>query len=169
VRLRTTCRHGRLTEGLRRFSEERLGRLSRFVDEPASAHLILVAGRTRHEAELVVRSPLGHFSGAGAAREARAAIGLVAERVEKQLRRERRRRTDGRRLTTRPVPRRLAPEAPAEPHAEVETVATLAHAEARAQLPPGPQAHLLYRERRTGALHILRRLPGGGTRVNRIA
>ena len=52
MRLRTTCRHGRLAEGLRRFVEERLGRLARFVDEPANAHLILVAGPKRHEAEL---------------------------------------------------------------------------------------------------------------------
>ena len=169
MRLRTTCRHGRLAEGLRRFSEERLGRLARFVDEPASAHLILVAGRARHEAELVVRSPLGHFSGAGAAREARAAIGLVAERVEKQLRRERRRRTDGRRPPVRPAAGRRAPEPPAEPHAEVETVAILSFAEARAQLPGARGAFLLYRDRRAGALHILRRLPDGSAQVNRIA
>ena len=88
--LRTPRRPGPVAEGLRRFSEERLGRLARFVDEPASAHLILVAGRARHEAELVVRSPLGEFTGTGAAREARLAIGLVAWQI--RVRRDRRHR-----------------------------------------------------------------------------
>jgi putative sigma-54 modulation protein len=86
MRIHVTSRHARPTPAVRRYLDERLGRLERFA--PAGeAHVILDVQKNRHVAEILLRVKGKELIAREESHEARASIDAAAERLERQLRR----------------------------------------------------------------------------------
>ena len=92
-----TCRQTRLTPALRQFAEEKLTRLERYLDKDREVHMVLTVEKHRHQAEMTINSARRHFAGTAITDDLYSAIGLVLDKMGKQLRRDKRRRTDKRR------------------------------------------------------------------------
>ncbi len=95
--IRFTCRQTRLTPALRQFAEEKLSRLQRYLDADSEVHIVLSVEKHRHQAEMMLNSARRLYTGTAITDDLYAAIGLVLEKMEKQLRRDKRRRSDRRR------------------------------------------------------------------------
>jgi putative sigma-54 modulation protein len=98
-----TCRQTRLTPALRQFSEEKLARLERYLDKDREVHMVLTVEKHRHQAEMTINSSRRHFASTAITDDLYTAIGLVLDKMGKQLRRDKRRRTASRRHDPRPV------------------------------------------------------------------
>jgi len=98
-----TCRQTRLTPALRQFAEEKLARLERYLDKDREVHMVLTVEKHRHQAEMTINSARRHFGSAAITDDLYTAIGLVLDKMGKQLRRDKRRRTASRRHDPRPV------------------------------------------------------------------
>jgi putative sigma-54 modulation protein len=103
MKVHFTCRHTRLTPTVRSFTEEKIERLSRFLDEGTEIHVVLAVEKHRHQAEMLINSTRRHFAGTAITDDLYSAVGLVVDKLEKQLRRDKRRRTDRRRREARGV------------------------------------------------------------------
>ena len=90
-----TARHGSIPDSVRRHTEERLQRLSRFERRPSHAHIYYEAEGPllRAEAHITVAGG-GSIIAAGEADNLRAAVDIALERAERQLKRERERLRD---------------------------------------------------------------------------
>ena len=55
MRVRFTCRQTRLTPALREFTQEKLQRLDRYLDENAEVHVVLTVEKRRHPRQDVLR------------------------------------------------------------------------------------------------------------------
>lgn len=98
--IRFTCRQTRLTPALRQFAEEKLSRLQRYLDADSEVHMVLSVEKHRHQAEMTINSARRLFTGTAITDDLFTAIGLVLEKLEKQMRRDKRRRSDRRRQET---------------------------------------------------------------------
>jgi putative sigma-54 modulation protein len=87
MRLDITGRHLAVTAATRKFAEERLAHTVRLLNNSAiSAHVALSKERGRVHAEVDVHVKRDHFlHGKGTGSDPQAAIGLAAERVERQV------------------------------------------------------------------------------------
>jgi putative sigma-54 modulation protein len=99
--IKFTCRQTRLTPALRQFAEEKLARLERYLDKDREIHVVLTVEKHRHQAEMTINSSRRHFASAAITDDLYTAIGLMLDKMGKQLRRDKRRRTDWRRQDTR--------------------------------------------------------------------
>ena len=106
MRIHFTCRRTSLTPKLREFAEERIERLKRYLEEDCEVHVVLSVEKDRHEAEMMISSGRRQFTGAAITQDLYTSLLLVLEKMQKQLRRDKRRRTD-RRRRTRAVRERL--------------------------------------------------------------
>ena len=97
-----TCRNVQLDDRLRAFIEQKLQKVMKFVEEPIEVKVILDIEKHRHIADLHISHRLGV---AKAAEETDGnlfdAINLAVDRVEKQVRRSRKKRVDKRRRADR--------------------------------------------------------------------
>lgn len=95
-------RHVELNDRIRDFTEDKLAKVLKFLDEPVEIRLALERERHRHLADLHI----SHRFGALQAHEAHAdlfdVVNLVVDKVEKQARRERKKFLDKRRRAGRP-------------------------------------------------------------------
>ena len=96
-----TGRHYTLDDEIRQYSEKKLEKLEKFVDEPVEAHLILEIEHERAVAELVVYHRHGTLQATQEAEEMKDAILAVIETVTKQARRSRQKFQDKRRRAQR--------------------------------------------------------------------
>lgn len=87
-----TARHGSIPDSVRRHTEERLQRLTRFERRPSHAHIYYDGDGARRRAEAIITvAGGGSFIAAGEASTLRAAVDIALERAERQLKRERER------------------------------------------------------------------------------
>ena len=129
-----TCRNTRLTAALRVFTEEKLERLSRYLDEDSEVHVIMSVQKHHREAEMVISSLLRSFTGTAMTDDLFAAVGLVVDKLEKQLRRDKRRRADRRRRNSRSARKRVLAGSSRDGKSH-RTVLPLVHSEAHAAKP----------------------------------
>jgi putative sigma-54 modulation protein len=101
MKVHFTCRRTSLTPAIRSFAEEKIERLSRFLDEGSEIHVVLAVEKHRHQAEMMINSSRRHFAGTAITEDLYSAVGLVLEKIEKQLRRDKTRRADRRRRSVR--------------------------------------------------------------------
>lgn len=73
-----------VTPALREFAEDKLRKLTKLLDGPLEAHVVLAIEKHRHLAEIQVKSRHGVFSGACESGDLYASIGDVAEKLERQ-------------------------------------------------------------------------------------
>ena len=101
MKVTTTARHCELDTDVRTFVQQRMERLQRYFRDPndlMEAHVVVVAEKYRHAAEVTLKLRLGEFVGREQADDPRTAVDLAAGRIEAQIRREKGKRQDRKRL-----------------------------------------------------------------------
>jgi putative sigma-54 modulation protein len=86
MQIHTTARHFELDPEDRLFAQERLSKLTRFARDLQEAHLVVTAEGFRHSAEITLRLKRHDMVSREESVEARLAIDLAADHLEKQLR-----------------------------------------------------------------------------------
>ena len=86
MQISTTARHCELDPEVRWFAQQRLDKMGRFARDIQEAHLIITAEGYRHSAEITLKLRRGEMVSHEVAVEARTAIDLALDRLEKQLR-----------------------------------------------------------------------------------
>ena len=97
MQVSVTGRHYEVTPALRTYLDARIDRLQRYDDNIQSAHVTLSTEKHLQRAELVVRIDGKEFTSKEAAEDMYSAVDRVSDKVEKQLRRHKDRRTTARR------------------------------------------------------------------------
>ncbi|MFQ5988526.1 MAG: ribosome hibernation-promoting factor, HPF/YfiA family [Candidatus Methylomirabilales bacterium] len=82
-----TGRNLEMTEALRRYAEEKVGRLQKYVDKITSAHIILSLQKYRQIAEVTLRVRDLTIRGEESTEDLYSSIDLVMEKLERQLQR----------------------------------------------------------------------------------
>lgn len=95
------ARNFELDETLREYAASKLGKLSRFLDDPVEVKVTLVQEKYRQIAELHVAHRHGLLQAVGETEEMRDTINLVVDKLEKQARRSRKKFKDKRRRADR--------------------------------------------------------------------
>lgn len=94
-------RNFKLDDHLRDYAASKLGKLSRFLDEPVEVKVTLEQEKYRQIAELHVAHRHGLLQATGETEEMRDTINLVVDKIEKQARRSRKKYKDKRRRADR--------------------------------------------------------------------
>ena len=94
-------RNFELDDRLRDYAASRLGKLTRFLDEPVEVRVTLEQEKYRQIAEVHVTHRHGLVQAAGETEEMRDTINLVMDKLEKQARRSRKKFKDKRRRADR--------------------------------------------------------------------
>jgi len=96
-------RNVKLTDDLRTYTEDKMARAIRFLEEPMEIRLILEAKGHRQIADLQVHHKFGDLQAEEETSSLRDAIHEVIEKIEKQARRSRKKFLDKRRRSDRQV------------------------------------------------------------------
>jgi putative sigma-54 modulation protein len=80
-----TGRNLEVTEALRRYAEEKVGRLQRYLERITSAHIILSVEKYRQVAEVTLRVRDLTIRGEESSEDLYASIDLVVEKLERQV------------------------------------------------------------------------------------
>jgi len=82
-----TFRGTRPTDALRDYAEDKLEKVTKYLEEPISAHVVLEVVKDRHRAHVTINSHGTICQGEKTTRDLYSAIDGMMDRVEKQLRR----------------------------------------------------------------------------------
>ncbi|HZY30662.1 MAG TPA: ribosome-associated translation inhibitor RaiA [Candidatus Methylomirabilis sp.] len=85
MQITVTGRNLEITEALRRYAEEKVARLQKFVDQITSAHVILLIEKYRQIAEVTLRVRDLTIRGEESSDDLYCAIDLVADKIERQI------------------------------------------------------------------------------------
>lgn len=110
MRIEITGRHIDITPAIRDFTEDKLKKLERWIDEILETHVVLSVEKHRHIAEIVLRARTRTFTGTDATGDMYASIGNAADKIEKQARKLKDKFT-ARRKHSRPAARTALPDA----------------------------------------------------------
>src|SRR3970040_2626305 len=84
MQISLTGRNLEVTEALRRYAEEKVGRLQRYLERITSAHIILSVEKYRQVAEVTLRVRDLTIRGEESSEDLYASIDLVVEKLERQ-------------------------------------------------------------------------------------
>lgn len=169
MRLDITGRHFTVTAATRTFAEQRLAHTTRLLNNSAvSAHVALVKERGRVRAEIDLHVKREHFlHGAGTGVDPAAAIGMAAERIERQVEKLKG-RWSGRRRRTPDVVEGGTPARPSAPpngrriiRARRYAVKPMSIEDAAAEIGDGDDAVIVFRNSASDAVTVLYRRPDG--------
>jgi putative sigma-54 modulation protein len=90
-----TGRNIEITPALRSFTEKKLAKLGRYLDGITEAHVILRVEKHRQSAEIIVSSRRAKLSGSETTADLYASIGKVLEKLERQAKKLKEKRTWG--------------------------------------------------------------------------
>ena len=96
-----TGRNIDITPGIRDYADDRLHKLEKLLDGPTEAHVVLFVEKHRHVAEVQLKSRVGVFSGQEETGDLYASINEAIDKVERQIRRHKDKRTSRRRDSPR--------------------------------------------------------------------
>ena len=85
MQIAITGRNLEITEALRRYAEEKVARLQKFVDQITSVHVILMIEKYRQIAEITLRIRDLIIRGEESSDDLYCAIDLVADKIERQI------------------------------------------------------------------------------------
>ncbi len=85
MQITVTARHLEITEALRRYAEEKVARLQKFVDQITAAHVVLSIEKHRQIAEVTLRVRELTIHGEESSDDLYCAIDLVADKIERQI------------------------------------------------------------------------------------
>jgi putative sigma-54 modulation protein len=168
MRLDITGRHFSVTAATRKFAEQRLAHTVRLLNNSVvSAHLGLTKERGRFRAEIDVHVKRDHFlHGAGTGPDSAAAIGIAAERIERQVEKLKG-KWSGRRRQTPAVAEGGPPARPVAPNGRRiirvrrYAVKPMSIEDAAAEIGDGSDAVIVFRNSASDAVTVLYRRPDG--------
>ena len=158
--MKITGRHMDVTPALKRYIRGRFQRLGRYDVSPDRLEIVLSVTKLQHTAEVVCTIRGKRFQAKTSTREMYATIDQLADRLDRQIRKHKERRTEhkGRQRALPAQP----PTADAEDMKIVRPkIAVLSRGEARDRLDEGPGAMVLFTCADSGKLQILRRSESG--------
>ncbi len=101
MKIEYVARHFKIDDGIRTYTEGKLRKVERFVEEPVDVHVTLVREKHRHIAEIKLGHRHGIIQAAEETSEMADAINLAVDKIEKQARRARKKFMDQRRRMDR--------------------------------------------------------------------
>lgn len=84
MKLEITGRNIEITPAIREFTEEKLSKLEKWIDDVIETHVILLVEKHRHTAEVVVKGRGHVFTGVDETGDMYASIGNAVDKIEKQ-------------------------------------------------------------------------------------
>jgi putative sigma-54 modulation protein len=169
MRLDITGRHFTVSTSTRKFAEQRLAHAVRLLNNSAvSAHVALTKERGRVRAEIDLHVKREHFlRGEGTGVTPDVAIGIAAERIERQIEKLKG-KWSGRRRRTPDVAEAGQPARPAAPangrriiRARRYAVKPMSIEDAAAEIGDGSDAVIVFRNSASDAVTVLYRRPDG--------
>jgi putative sigma-54 modulation protein len=180
MKLDITGRHIAVSDGLREHTKDRLEKINKLFDDETEAHVVLFVEKHRHVAEIQIKNRSGVFSGQESTADLYVSINEAVEKIEKQIRRFKDKRTDRRRREGTTAAEAVAvlhsenePERTDSEKASLETAAgRIVHSDRYRKKPLSPedavmelmnsgQDVLVYRDAETDRLNVVHRLPDG--------
>jgi putative sigma-54 modulation protein len=169
MRLDITGRHFTVTAATRKFADQRLAHAVRLLNNSAiSAHVALAKERGRVSAEIDLHVKRDHFlHGAGTAANPEAAIGIAAERIERQVEKLKGKWSSGRRKRAPAVVDSAVAARPVVPNgrriirARRYAVKPMSIEDAAAEIGDGKDAVIVFRNSASDAVTVLYRRPDG--------
>jgi putative sigma-54 modulation protein len=172
-----TGRHFEVTPALRSYLDVRLARMHRYLGNIQSAHVMLSAEKQRHRAEVVLRADGREFAGKDVSEDMWSAVDRVAEKLDRQLRRHKDKRTSARKNAGKPVMNGGSRQGTlrvvradsigrgADVHELVAAgdydIEALSVDDAILKLENGQEAFVVFTSRATDAIHVVYKLPDG--------
>ena len=89
MQIAVTFRHMEPDGGIRDYVKDKTQRLEKYIDHPGEAHVILSAEKFRHLAEITLVGDRGALNSQGRDRDLYAAIDLMMDKMERQMRERR--------------------------------------------------------------------------------
>jgi putative sigma-54 modulation protein len=180
MQVTVTGRHFEVTPALRSYAEARLDRMHRYMGRIHAAHVTLSVEKHRHQAEVVLQSEGREFTSKKVSEDMFSALDQVAEKLERQIRRFKDKRTTVRKSAGRrtaagdgrtPLPAGLrvlrSGSIGKGPHAH-EIVSTgeypiekLSIDDAILKLEKLDEDFMVFSNRATEAIHVVYKLPDG--------
>jgi putative sigma-54 modulation protein len=169
MRLDITGRHFTVTAATRKFAEQRLAHAVRLLNNSAlSAHVALTKERGRMRAEIDLHVKREHFlRGEGTGATPDVAIGIAAERIERQIEKLKG-KWSGRRRQTPAVTEAVATARPAAPpngrriiRSRRYAVKPMSIEDAAAEIGDGNDAVIVFRNSASDTVTVLYRRPDG--------
>jgi putative sigma-54 modulation protein len=170
MEITVTFRHMEPTESLKAYAEEKLGKIRKFLDFPAEAHVVLSVEKFRHTADVTLTANGSRIKGAEETGDMYSAIDQVMDKVEKQLKRHlsKIREHSSENIKGAAILEGEAAEeagAPVqdEPVIEVEKMAAkpMDPEEAAMQLEMSPQDFLVFRNAKSREINVIYKRKGG--------
>ena len=87
MQITTTFRHTEPSEPLKKYAEEKLDRIRKYIDEPISAQVFLTVEKIRHYADVTITAKGITIKASEETNDMYAAIDMVVDKIERQLRR----------------------------------------------------------------------------------
>ena len=163
MQVSVTFRHLAPSEGVRQYATEKVERLQRFLRKPIEAHLIFSVIKRRHTAEIVITGKGLNLSATAETDDLYAAVDLMLDKVQRQLKRRAAKVKDHRSVDT---PARvvaaidLPPAAPPVVRQKV-TLRSLSLPQALSRLKQSKNDFLLFESRDTESVMLLFRRSDG--------
>lgn len=85
MQIHITARNLEITDALRRYAEEKLSRVRRYLDNITTAHVVLSLEKHRHIAEVTLRVRDLTIRGEEATNDLYSSIDLVMDKIERQI------------------------------------------------------------------------------------
>ncbi len=89
MRVAVTFRNVRGTDPLRRYAEQKLGRVAKYLRGPAEAHVVLAVSKYRQTAEISVTAKRNNFNAKEETQDLYSAIDLAVDKIERQVKKHR--------------------------------------------------------------------------------
>ena len=170
-----TGRKIEVTPALKSFTEKKLKKLDRVLEGITEAHVILGVEKHRHKAEIIVHSRLAQLSGSATTDDLYASIGGVLEKIERQAKKLKEKRSWGTKrakgmgtIRTPRSEREPRPVGPAPGEPEPRLIRTRRYAvkpmsidEAVMQVQDSRVAFLVFREAASQRVSVVYRRPDG--------
>lgn len=87
MQVMTTFRHMEQSEALKAYAEEKLERVSKYIDEPITAQVYFSVEKIRHIVEIVISGRGITTKASEATNDMYAAVDMVLDKIERQLKR----------------------------------------------------------------------------------
>jgi len=87
MQVSTTFRHMEQSEALKSYAEEKLERVTKYIDEPIAAHVYFTVEKIRHIVEIVISGRGITTKASEATNDMYAAVDAVLDKIERQLKR----------------------------------------------------------------------------------
>ncbi|CAH2030700.1 ribosome hibernation-promoting factor, HPF/YfiA family [Trichlorobacter ammonificans] len=167
----TTFRHMEQSEALKAYAEEKLERVTKYIDEPITAQVYFTVEKIRHIVEIVINARGITTKASEATSDMYAAVDMVLDKIERQLKRYKEKLKDHKpgangngRTVSKKILQAESLEAQPEPvviTTKTETAKPMAVEEAVMQMDLLHKDFLVFSDARSGEINVLYRRKDG--------